>query len=82
MLFDEDYEIIDVREDGELPEATFDHIRIPLSEIRKQVPAIDKDKVILFCHSGVRSILAGEILQEVYPGKEFYSLKGGILRLN
>jgi len=82
IMLDEDYEIIDVRELAELPLAPFDHIRVPLSEIRKKVPAIEKDKVVLFCHSGVRSIIAGELLLEKYPAKEFYSLKGGILRLN
>ncbi|MET1057576.1 MAG: HesA/MoeB/ThiF family protein [Pedobacter sp.] len=82
IMLDEDYEIIDVRELAELPLAPFDHIRVPLSEIRKKVPALEKDKVVLFCHSGVRSVIAGELLQEEYPDKEFYSLKGGILRLN
>lgn len=82
LMLDETYEIIDVRELSELPLAPFDHIRIPLSGIRKQIPPLDKDRIILFCHSGVRSIIAGELLQEKYPDKAFYSLKGGILRLN
>ncbi|CAM4107176.1 adenylyltransferase and sulfurtransferase [Pedobacter westerhofensis] len=82
LMLDEEYEIIDVRELAELPLAPFDHIRVPLSEIRKKVPALEKEKIILFCHSGVRSVIAGGLLQEVYPEKEFFSLKGGILRLN
>ncbi|WP_158798554.1 HesA/MoeB/ThiF family protein [Pedobacter sp. L105] len=81
MMHNNDYTVIDVREPEELPVASgFEHIRLPLSVLRKQVPLIDKDKVILFCHSGVRSVIAGELLMEAYPGKEFYSLKGGILR--
>lgn len=76
-----EYSIIDVREMGETPEVTgFDYLKIPLSEIRRQVPGIPQQKVMLFCHSGIRSVIAGEILQEVYPEKEFYSLKGGIIR--
>ena len=76
------YTIIDVREQGETPEAKgFNYLRIPLSSIRKQVPDIEKNKIMLFCLSGIRSVIAGEILQEVYPDKEFYSLKGGILHL-
>lgn len=76
------YTVIDVRETGESPEAEgFSYTKIPLSVIRKKVPAIDQDNVILFCHSGVRSAIAGELLREAYPGKEFYSIKGGILRL-
>jgi molybdopterin/thiamine biosynthesis adenylyltransferase/rhodanese-related sulfurtransferase len=82
VMFDEGYEFIDVRELAELPQVPFEHVRVPLSEIRKQIPVIDKDKIVLFCHSGVRSIIAGKLLQEAYPDKEFYSLKGGILRLN
>jgi rhodanese-related sulfurtransferase len=83
VILDNEYTIIDVREPGELPDASgFEHIQLPLSVLRKQVPEISGDKFILFCHSGVRSIIAGELLQEVYPDKEFYSLKGGILRLN
>jgi molybdopterin/thiamine biosynthesis adenylyltransferase/rhodanese-related sulfurtransferase len=82
IMLDDEYEIIDVRELTELPVAPFDHIRVPLSQIRKEVPVIDRNKVVLFCHSGVRSIMAADLLQVAYPNKEFYSLKGGILRLN
>jgi len=79
---DENYMIIDVREPGELPELTgFNYSKVPLSVLRRQIPAISGDKIILFCHSGMRSNLAGELLLEAYPDKEFYNLKGGILRL-
>ena len=82
IILREEYTIIDVREPGETPEATgFEHLHLPLSVIRKEIPLIHGDKVILFCQSGVRSVLAGEILQQAYPDKEFYSLEGGILRL-
>lgn len=82
IILREEYTIIDVREPGETPEASgFEHLNFPLSGIRKEVPLIHGDKVILFCQSGIRSVLAGEILQQAYPEKEFYSLKGGILRL-
>jgi len=82
IMFDDEYAIIDVREPGELPVASFDHIPMPLSELRKHIPPINKNKVVLFCHSGVRSHIAGELLHQAYPDKEFYSLKGGVLRLN
>lgn len=75
--------IIDVRETEEMPKASgFPHLRIPLSAIRKQIPEVKGDKIVLFCHSGVRSIIAGELLMENYPDKEFYSLRGGISRLS
>ncbi|RAJ27122.1 HesA/MoeB/ThiF family protein [Pedobacter cryoconitis] len=79
----EDFTIIDVREPDELPAASgFDYMSLPLSVLRKQIPPLQGNKVILFCHSGIRSIIAGELLLEAYPDKEFYSLKGGILRMN
>ena len=82
-MYEEDFTIIDVREPGELPVASgFDYISLPLSELRKEIPPIQGNKVILFCHSGIRSVIAGELLLEAYPDKEFYSLKGGVLRLN
>jgi len=82
IINDDQYMIIDVREEGELPAASgFDHIHIPLSVIRKEIPKIVKEKIVLFCHSGVRSSIAGELLMEAYPDKEFYSLKGGMIRL-
>ncbi|MBB5636642.1 adenylyltransferase/sulfurtransferase [Pedobacter cryoconitis] len=83
VMHEESFTIIDVREPGELPVASgFDHIRLPLSELRKEIPPVKGNKVILFCHSGIRSIIAGELFLEAYPDKEFYSLKGGVLRLN
>lgn len=83
LLQDKSYTIIDVREADELPlPSRFDYISMPLSVIRQEIPAIDGNKIILFCHSGIRSVIAGELLAEVYPEKQFYSLKGGILRLS
>lgn len=77
-----EYTVLDVRELEEQPNVSgFKYIKVPLSLIRKQVPEIQENKVILFCHSGIRSVIAGEILLESYPGKEFYSLRGGLLRL-
>jgi len=77
------YAVIDVREPGESPEAVgFEFTKIPLSSIRRQIPSLKEQKIILFCQSGVRSVIAGEILLEAYPEKEFYSLRGGILRLS
>lgn len=79
---DKEYTIIDVRELEEQPTVSgFDYVKVPLSSIRKQIPEIVGNKVILFCYSGIRSVIAGEILLEAYPDKEFYSLKDGLLRL-
>lgn len=79
---DHSYTIIDVREKDELPVVEgFSYQHIPLSALRQEIPLIENNRVILFCHSGIRSVIAGELLLETYPDKEFYSLKGGLLRL-
>jgi len=81
--YEENYMIIDVREKNEVPVAAdFNYIRLPLSELKRDIPVIAREKVILFCQSGIRSTIAAELLAAAYPAKEFFSLKGGISRLN
>jgi sulfur-carrier protein adenylyltransferase/sulfurtransferase len=73
--------IIDVREAGELPLVTeFEHIRLPLSQLQEKANAISaKDKIILFCNSGQRSLKAQSILKNVFPTQTSFSLEGGII---
>lgn len=73
--------IIDVREVGELPLVTeFEHIRLPLSELQEKARTISaKDKLILFCNSGQRSLKAQSILKNVFPTQTSFSLEGGII---
>lgn len=72
--------IIDVREKDEWPLVDeFPVIQIPLSEFDKAVSNIStENKMVVFCSSGKRSLLACKMLIEKYPGKKIYSLKGGI----
>jgi len=80
--YEDNYIIVDVRERNEVPlVAEFKYICLPLSELKGDIPVIAMDKVILFCQSGIRSIIAAELLAAAYPAKEYYSLKGGISRL-
>jgi len=80
--YEDNYIIVDVRERNEIPlVAGFKYICLPLSELKGDIPVIARDKVILFCQSGIRSIIAAELLAAAYPNKEYYSLKGGISRL-
>jgi len=80
--YEDNYIIVDVRERNEIPlVAGFKYICLPLSELKGDIPIIARDKVILFCQSGIRSIIAAELLAAAYPNKEYYSLKGGISRL-
>ncbi len=73
--------IIDVREEGELPSVDeFTFIQIPLSRFKEIVPDLSpKNKIIIFCQSGIRSLTAAKLLNEEFNGYHAYSLKGGII---
>lgn len=72
--------VIDVREDGEQPGVTeFQHRKIPLSVLSRQVPPIEAGTILLFCQSGTRSRQAATILSASFSeAKKIFSLKGGI----
>jgi adenylyltransferase/sulfurtransferase len=71
--------VIDVREPGEQPIVTeFACINIPISSFKDAIPFIKENNVLLFCHSGIRSLKAAELLSGSY--KKIYNLKGGIIR--
>lgn len=76
---------VDVREKGELPEAGFPHIKIPLSELKIETSGINnikEQKIILFCQSGKRSLNAAELLTAAYGTTiKVGHLKGGITAL-
>jgi adenylyltransferase/sulfurtransferase len=74
--------ILDVREFGEWPQASFPHVQIPLNTLKDQFQQLEKDKIIVFCQSGKRSAAAAALLQEHFgDSKEIYSLAGGITAL-
>lgn len=76
-----DVKLVDVRsiqeyEEGHLNSA----ICIPLYELRKKISNIIQDKdciIILYCTSGIRSLKAKKILENL-GYKNVYNLKGGI----
>jgi len=81
-ISDENTMTIDVREIGELPKSDFEHIQIPLSELKDKFSEIKNDNLILFCQSGKRSLKAAEILLEHFGNqKKISHLKGGITAL-
>ncbi len=66
--------VIDIREEGELPEVDFVHL--PLSE---GLPEEEGQAVVLVCQHGVRSAFAAKKLVEKYGStKKIYHLRGGI----
>ncbi len=71
--------LVDVREARELAEASIPGAKhVPLSQLRRNVPDLPKDKVILcICRSGRRSIPAArQFLKRGYA--EVYSVRGGL----
>jgi len=76
----EEITIIDVRETGELPSVNeFSFIQIPLSRFGIVIEKhLIKNKTIIFCQSGKRSLTAAKMLKEKFPESSVYSLKGGI----
>ena len=81
LLDQEDFDLIDVREMGELPAFTaFPCLQIPLSQLTDNTNHFAKDTLILFCQSGKRSNQAAAILSELFgPSKKIHSLQGGII---
>lgn len=79
LRMQEKIEIIDVRELGELPvvdELVFTHI--PLSRFEDEIRNIStKNKIVVFCQIGIRSLTAVKMLNARYPGCTALSLKGG-----
>ena len=76
----EDFQLIDVREQNEFDFANIDGELIPMSSFQEHVDRFSKDKkVVVHCRSGKRS---GDVIQylELHHGYDnLYNLKGGIL---
>ncbi len=81
LLSTEQLTIVDVREHHEFPIVDdFIFKKIPLSEFETGIFSISREnKIVLFCHSGKRSLKAMEIFRSKFPEVEAYSLQGGML---
>ncbi|MGK6352635.1 rhodanese-like domain-containing protein [Parapedobacter sp. DT-150] len=75
----EDFQLIDVREEFEYETSNIDGENIPLAEVVLEQDKISRDKpVVVHCRSGKRSAQAIMLLErEGYDN--LYNLKGGIL---
>ncbi|HET7118402.1 MAG TPA: molybdopterin-synthase adenylyltransferase MoeB [Hanamia sp.] len=76
----EKIDVIDVREIDELPVVDeFLFTQIPLSKFEDAMKDVStKNKIIVFCQTGKRSLTAVKMLTEKYPECVAYSLKGGV----
>lgn len=81
LISQKDIDIIDVRALHELPVVeTFNHLRIPLPDLKESAGQLKNDTVVVFCQSGKRSLQAAEELSALWGDtKKVYSLQGGIL---
>jgi adenylyltransferase/sulfurtransferase len=79
-LMGHDMAFVDVRELGEMPplECT-GLIKVPFSTLVSQFDRFeDVDQILFFCQSGIRSQKAAQQLQQAYPDKKIFSIRGGI----
>ncbi len=76
-------EIIDVRSMQEASQDPFEKGKnIPVDQIKQRHQEINAAlPIILVCQAGKRSLLAGQILEEITPQLEIYNLTGGINHL-
>ncbi len=81
LLLKNETEFIDVREFDELPLVTeFEHIKIPLGELKNKMNELSEKNIIFFCQSGIRSLQAVAMASAYFgKNKEYYSLQGGIV---
>jgi len=74
---------IDVRESGEVPEAKFMHIKIPLSTFDTFPEMPEFKNIIVFCQSGTRSVKAAGMLKKKFGNdKQVFHLVNGITGYN
>ena len=75
-------QIIDIRNEDELPEVSeLNAIKIPLPSLRENIAQLDPEKkIILFCHSGIRTQTALDMLEDEFHMTNVAHLKGGIIK--
>lgn len=83
MLIDPATVIIDIRENGESPEAGFIHMKIPLSTFDTFPEMPEFKNIIVFCQSGTRSVKAAGMLRKKFGNhKQVFHLINGITGYN
>lgn len=76
----EQFTLIDVREQGEYDMANINGILIPTSEFAERFSEIPKEgKVIIQCRSGQRSANVIMWLEQTHGYENLYNLEGGIM---
>lgn len=80
MDSNEDFQLIDVREEHEVDIASIGGELIPMGDVMDNLDKISKDKkVVIYCRSGNRSGVITQALESQRGFKNVHNLKGGIL---
>jgi sulfur-carrier protein adenylyltransferase/sulfurtransferase len=82
-LMGQEVAFVDVREPGEEPplECT-GLVKVPFSTLSKELDRFEEaEEILFFCQSGARSQKAAQLLQQTYPDKKVFSIRGGIKAL-
>lgn len=84
LIAEGNVQIIDVRNTDELPIVSqFDSEIIPLADLLEHPEKVSREKrILLFCHSGIRSQIALDFLTEECHLENVFHLKGGIIKWN
>lgn len=76
----EDFQLIDVREENEFDICNINGQLIPMAEIPDNLDKISKEKpVVIHCRSGKRSANVIDYLESNFNYTNLYNLTGGIL---
>ena len=82
-LMGQEVAFVDVREPGEEPplECT-GLVKVPFSILSDELDRFEEaEEILIFCQSGARSQKAAQLLQQTYPNKKIFSIRGGIKAL-
>lgn len=76
----EDFQLIDVREDYEFEDYSIGGINIPLDTVLNSIDIIEKDKPVIFCcKTGKRSKAISLAIAKKMNLTNTYSLVGGVM---
>ena len=79
MDTNEDFQLIDVREDYEFEDFNIGGINIPLDQVFSSLDQIDKDKPVVFCcTTGKKSSAITHTVKRKLNLENVYSLTGGV----
>jgi len=83
-----DHLFVDIREPHELPRLDalcsslgLEWMELPLSGLENKLNCLTDQNVVFVCQSGMRSLMAADLLMKASPASAVFSLKGGVRML-